>query len=194
MSVANKKGEADFQLEILVDGCRFDLDLTIYRKTQTKVLSIRIDGCMHPLPTTDECSCTHPTHSNESPQMEKWQCETFPTWCQLWHWSDPRNCCYWHYCFQWTFFFLFFLFFSCLHFFVAKSRLTRVRSHGLTLCDVGKELALLLWFRMCQLVELCRITACQNGIRSKKYLTVQEDFFLFLFLFVSFSCLRSPKS
>ena len=75
-------------LEISIYGCRIWLsagkigqkssnfnsqvqDLAISRKYQTKslneVLGLKIDGCMHPLPQIDGCSCTLRTRTNQGP-------------------------------------------------------------------------------------------------------------------------------
>ena len=54
------------RLEISIDRVQ---DLAISRKNQTKSLNkvsgLKIDGCMHPLPQIDSCSCTHRTCTNK---------------------------------------------------------------------------------------------------------------------------------
>ena len=48
-------------------------DVTFSKKYQTKMsersIYLKIDGCMHPLPKIDGCSCTRRTRSNQSPDM-----------------------------------------------------------------------------------------------------------------------------
>ena len=55
-------------LAILIDGCKLDhLQEKLDKKGQKKVKEVsglKNDGCMHPLPKIDGCSCTR---SNEGP-------------------------------------------------------------------------------------------------------------------------------
>ena len=50
-------------------------DLAVSRKNQTKSLNevsgLKIDGCMHPLPQIDGCSCTRRTRTNKGPASFK---------------------------------------------------------------------------------------------------------------------------
>ena len=55
-------------LEISIDGCRiWPLGGKIRQKSLNIVSGLKIDGCMHPLPQIDGCSCTLRTHTNQGP-------------------------------------------------------------------------------------------------------------------------------
>ena len=55
-------------LEISIDGCRiWPIARNIRQKSLMEVSGLKIDGCMHPLPKIDGCSCTRRTRTNQVP-------------------------------------------------------------------------------------------------------------------------------
>ena len=75
-------------LEISIDGCRiWPLAGKIGQKSLNVVSGLKIDGCMHPLPQIDGCSCTLRTCTNQGPAMPIWQpfyalfCPNLSFWC-----------------------------------------------------------------------------------------------------------------
>ena len=57
-------------LEISIDGCRiWPIARKIRQKSPEEVLGLKIDGCMHPLPRIDGCSCTRRTRTNQGPVL-----------------------------------------------------------------------------------------------------------------------------
>ena len=57
-------------LDISIDRCKFDhLQENMDKKTVKEVSGLKIDGCMHPLPKIDRCSCTSHTCSNKDPDF-----------------------------------------------------------------------------------------------------------------------------
>ena len=58
-------------LEISIGRCWINLLAgKIQKKSLKKVSGLKIDGCMHPLPKIDGCSCTGRTRTNEDPENE----------------------------------------------------------------------------------------------------------------------------
>ena len=63
-----KKGVSG--LEISIDGCRiWPLAGKIKQNSLNVVSGLKMDGCMHPLPQIDGCSCTRRTRTNKGPEF-----------------------------------------------------------------------------------------------------------------------------
>ena len=57
-------------LEILIDGCKiWPLEGKMRQNSLNVVSGLKIDGCMHPLPQIDGCSCTCRTRTNKGPGL-----------------------------------------------------------------------------------------------------------------------------
>ena len=55
---------------LAIDGCMiWTLTGTSKQKIRIEVAALKIDGCMHPFPKIEGCSCTHRICSNKDPVL-----------------------------------------------------------------------------------------------------------------------------